>query len=88
MLQLQDLSVGDVSGMIAAGIFVGALPSYGPFLSAPTITIPLLQSVQIFVPIALPIILLGLLKEKNSTAANTAVTWYVEKQLFQCLVTG
>jgi hypothetical protein len=77
MLQLRDLAVGDVSGMIAAGIF-GYVTITRPLLSAQTNNHSLLQSVQIFIPTALPIILLGLLKEKNSTATNTAVTWYVE----------
>ncbi|OAP60410.1 hypothetical protein AYL99_05412 [Fonsecaea erecta] len=55
MIDLNNLTVGYVSGIIAAGIFV----------------------VQIFVPTALPIILLGLLKERNSTATTTAAGWSV-----------
>jgi hypothetical protein len=42
------------------------------------ITVFSLQPVQLFIPITLPVILLGLLKEKNSTVTASAVTWYVE----------
>jgi hypothetical protein len=39
MLQLRDLTVGDVSGMIAAGIFVGTLLLHGPSYQPGQITI-------------------------------------------------
>ncbi|KIY01016.1 uncharacterized protein Z520_03682 [Fonsecaea multimorphosa CBS 102226] len=55
MVDLNNLTVGYVSGIIAAAIFV----------------------VQIFVPTALPIILLGLLTEKNLAATTTAAGWSV-----------
>ncbi|KIW89181.1 uncharacterized protein Z519_10033 [Cladophialophora bantiana CBS 173.52] len=55
MIDLNNLTVGYVSGIIAAAIFV----------------------VQIFVPTALPVILLGVLREKNSAATATAVSWSV-----------
>jgi hypothetical protein len=82
MLQLQDLTIGYVSGMIAAAIFVGRFKRPGVFLCAwPSsilvriIIVLSLQPVQLFIPIALPVILLGLLKEKNSTVTTSAVTW-------------
>ncbi|OQV07867.1 hypothetical protein CLAIMM_12227 [Cladophialophora immunda] len=55
MINLNNISVGYVSGIIAAAIFV----------------------VQLFVPTALPVILLGLLEEKNSAATTSAVGWSV-----------
>ncbi|KAK6362488.1 hypothetical protein LTS17_012807 [Exophiala oligosperma] len=55
MVDLNNLTVGYVSGIIAAAIFV----------------------VQFFVPTALPIILLGVLKEQNEAATSTAVSWSV-----------
>ncbi|KAH0845116.1 hypothetical protein AYO21_01623 [Fonsecaea monophora] len=55
MVDLNNLTVGYVSGIIAAAIFV----------------------VQIFVPTALPVILLGLLNENHSAATATAVGWSV-----------
>ncbi|KAH7066203.1 hypothetical protein BKA63DRAFT_523950 [Paraphoma chrysanthemicola] len=55
MVSLQDLTVGQVSGMIAAAVFV----------------------VQFLVPIALPVILLGLLRPRSTTVTETAVSWSV-----------
>ncbi|KAF1837156.1 hypothetical protein BDW02DRAFT_492158 [Decorospora gaudefroyi] len=55
MIKLQDLTVGQVSGIIAAAVFV----------------------VQILVPIALPVILLGLLRPRSAAATQTAVSWSV-----------
>ncbi|KAL1976249.1 hypothetical protein VTN31DRAFT_2531 [Thermomyces dupontii] len=53
---LSDLSVADVSGMIAAAVAV----------------------IQIFIPLALPVILLGVLREEHSSATTTsAVSWSV-----------
>ncbi|KAH7394721.1 hypothetical protein BKA66DRAFT_509547 [Pyrenochaeta sp. MPI-SDFR-AT-0127] len=55
MVSLQDLTVGQVSGMIAAAVFV----------------------VNFLVPIALPVILLGLLGPRRSAVTETAVSWSV-----------
>ncbi|EFR05476.1 hypothetical protein MGYG_08489 [Nannizzia gypsea CBS 118893] len=60
MLELKDLSVGSVSGMIAAGVFF----------------------VQVFVPLALPLILLGLLTERNSSITLPAASWSVAGRFF------
>ncbi|KAF2174731.1 hypothetical protein K469DRAFT_647989 [Zopfia rhizophila CBS 207.26] len=55
MVQVHDLTVGYVSGMIAAGLFV----------------------VQLLIAVAIPFVLVGLLKEKNSKVTASAVTWSV-----------
>ncbi|KAH6639209.1 hypothetical protein C7974DRAFT_127518 [Boeremia exigua] len=55
MVGLQDLTVGQVSGMIAAAVFIA----------------------QILVPLALPVILLGLLQRRSSAVTQTAVSWSV-----------
>ncbi|KAF1846238.1 uncharacterized protein K460DRAFT_417361 [Cucurbitaria berberidis CBS 394.84] len=55
MISLQDLTVGQVSGMIAAAVFV----------------------VQFLVPIALPVILLGLLRPRSAAVTESAVSWSV-----------
>ncbi|KAF2455766.1 hypothetical protein BDY21DRAFT_348618 [Lineolata rhizophorae] len=55
MVGLDDITVGHVSGMIAAAIYV----------------------VQLFIPFALPVILIGLLREKQKSITTTAVTWSV-----------
>ncbi|KAF2124563.1 hypothetical protein P153DRAFT_350725 [Dothidotthia symphoricarpi CBS 119687] len=55
MVGLEELTVAQVSGMIAAAVFV----------------------FQILVPIALPIILLGLLRPRSAAVTLTAVSWSV-----------
>ncbi|KAF2179724.1 hypothetical protein K469DRAFT_298887 [Zopfia rhizophila CBS 207.26] len=55
MVKVQDFSVGEVSGMVAAAVF----------------------ATQLFVPIALPLILVALLKERNSSITVSAVSWSV-----------
>ncbi|RJE25969.1 hypothetical protein PHISCL_01654 [Aspergillus sclerotialis] len=55
------LTVPEVSGIIAAGVFI----------------------VQYLIPLALPIILLALLKEKDSIATAPAITWSVVGQFLQ-----
>ncbi|CAO2649827.1 Nn.00g011190.m01.CDS01 [Neocucurbitaria sp. VM-36] len=57
MITPQDLTVGQVSGMIAAAVFV--------------------DQVQFVVPIALPVILLGLLRPQSAAVTETAVSWSV-----------
>lgn len=54
-MTLSDLTVANVSGMIAAAVTV----------------------VQIIISLAIPLILLGLLQERNSATTASAVTWYV-----------
>lgn len=71
MVTVNDLSVGTVSGMIAAAVTLGM------FLKQ-ILKSSLLNgasTVQIFIPLALPLILLGLLWEKNSSVTLTATTW-------------
>lgn len=68
---LQDLSVSDVSGMVAVGI------AASKFL---LIVIDMCKSsrslsVQIFIPFALPIILLGFFKRSPTTLS--ASTWSI-----------
>jgi hypothetical protein len=55
MVSLQELTVAQVSGLIAAAVFV----------------------VQFLVPIALPVILLGLLRPRSKNVTETAVSWYL-----------
>lgn len=67
------LTVPQASGLIAAGVFVGecSMTRRKVICSLTGII------VQYVVPLALPIILLGLIKEKDTLTTAPAVTWYV-----------
>jgi hypothetical protein len=56
MITVEDLTVGQVSGLIAAAVFVGK----DSHLLVVIVFLTVLP-VQILVPVALPVILLGLL---------------------------
>jgi hypothetical protein len=71
MITVEDLTVGQVSGLIAAAVFVGTDSAVLLVISLLTI-----HAVQILVPIALPVILLGLLRPRSTVATETAVSWY------------
>ena len=73
MITVEDLTIGQVSGLIAAAVFVGRDSNELVVMALALLT---LFEVQILVPVALPVILLGLLRPRSTIATETAVSWY------------
>jgi hypothetical protein len=79
MLTLQDLTVGQVSGMIAAAVFIGIQSIRSLLFYANNGS-----KVQILIPMALPMILVGLLRLRSPAVTETAVSWYAHISEANC----
>ena len=69
MIRIDDLTVGQVSGMIAAAIFVRKCALLGSRKCVNG------KVVQILVPLTLPLVMLGLMRLRGGEVAETAISW-------------
>lgn len=75
MVQVDYLSIGQVSAVIAAAIFAGMFPRGSGILSSQSPQTDSSHTVQALLPLAIPLILLGTFDKDTGRIRSTAVTW-------------